>query len=660
MSSKPSPPHLVGWAVLIALSLVLPQLRSRADVVPVGPQFEIGGGSGPGIGPRDGGGFLVVWNTGPDLVGQGFDRNGSPEGEPYVFFTTTPGGPSGFEDAFAPSTARDGDGGFVVAWLQRSVYLGQFWTYVRGFIFDADGDVVENLDGNESGYLQHLSRPALVGRGAGQFIVSWHHFQYAGFPDTSEEGIFARRSGLGTTPFQVNTYTAGAQQLPRAAGAPGGPFLIVWQSDGQDGSGWGIFGQAFDADGNPAGSELALNQATLGDQRNPDLAAAPDGTFTAVWEDASSVPSRVTARRFQPDGTPLGDEFAVEPGGALDQRYPKVAHDGTGAFLVTWMERPTAEEMFAPRARGFLPGGEPDGPGIVVGGATSTIYYGTEVAGLDGGSFVVLWQDWTPSSTSVQARRFAASGELVSHWDFDDGTGSGAAADRRGTNDGTLVGMDPGTAWVPGRLGGALHFAGDPEHVAFGVGPTLEVTTGMTLAAWVRPDDDDGLQAAFARGTAGDDCSFLLYTAHDFNPADPDAPRAVLETSDGGTPLTVTANPAAPLTPGVWHHLAMTYSTADGTLRYYVDGALAGSGSDPQKRPIRITAHELFAGGKTNLDHFFRGAVDDAGLWHRALSAAEVAALWNGGAGRRVSGLPLQVFADGFETGDARAWGSVP
>ena len=45
----------------------------------------------------------------------------------------------------------------------------------------------------------------------------------------------------------VNTVTRHSQTYPDVATGPLGISVIVWQSLGQDGSGWGIFGQRYDA-----------------------------------------------------------------------------------------------------------------------------------------------------------------------------------------------------------------------------------------------------------------------------------------------------------------------------------------------------------------------------------------------------------------------------
>ena len=45
--------------------------------------------------------------------------------------------------------------------------------------------------------------------------------------------------------FLVNTYTTNNQGLPSVAAGSAGDFVVVWQSDTQDGSGRGVFGQRY-------------------------------------------------------------------------------------------------------------------------------------------------------------------------------------------------------------------------------------------------------------------------------------------------------------------------------------------------------------------------------------------------------------------------------
>lgn len=91
-----------------------------------------------------------------------------------------------------------------------------------------------------------------------------------------------RRNG---TEFQVNTYTRRDQEDPNIATDPStGGFQIVWESDGQDGDGLGVYGQSFDSSGTPVGTEFRINTVTVGDQQNPDVAFNADGNGSWVWQ----------------------------------------------------------------------------------------------------------------------------------------------------------------------------------------------------------------------------------------------------------------------------------------------------------------------------------------------------------------------------------------
>jgi hypothetical protein len=89
------------------------------------------------------------------------------------------------------------------------------------------------------------------------------------------------------TEFRVNTVTMSDQRGPDVAVMTDGSFVVTWASDGQDGNGWGVFGQRFAADGKKASVEFELNAYENGNQGTADcpprVAALPDGGFVAAW-----------------------------------------------------------------------------------------------------------------------------------------------------------------------------------------------------------------------------------------------------------------------------------------------------------------------------------------------------------------------------------------
>src|SRR5262249_14508515 len=76
-------------------------------------------------------------------------------------------------------------------------------------------------------------------------------------------------------PFQANAFATGAQGAPAIASAPSaGDFVVVWESDGQDGDYFGIFGQRYAATGAKQGGEFPANTFTTGEQSTPDVSVA--------------------------------------------------------------------------------------------------------------------------------------------------------------------------------------------------------------------------------------------------------------------------------------------------------------------------------------------------------------------------------------------------
>ena len=69
-----------------------------------------------------------------------------------------------------------------------------------------------------------------------------------------------------------------AADLVRALVTGAGGFVVVWRDDsGADGSSQGVFGQRYDASGNPVAAEFTINTTTSGTQDTPTIAATPDG-----------------------------------------------------------------------------------------------------------------------------------------------------------------------------------------------------------------------------------------------------------------------------------------------------------------------------------------------------------------------------------------------
>src|SRR5205823_4054128 len=114
----------------------------------------------------------------------------------------------------------------------------------------------------------------------GGFVVTWEA------DDGSAYGIHAKRydaNGLVVAEdFVVNTYTASYQFNSSVAGLLSGGFIVAWTSEGQDGLGYGIYAQLYDADGNRVNGEFRVSGLSSHDRWQPAVAALLDGGFEIV------------------------------------------------------------------------------------------------------------------------------------------------------------------------------------------------------------------------------------------------------------------------------------------------------------------------------------------------------------------------------------------
>ena len=286
------------------------------------------------------GAFVVAWESnGQDgnsygLLGQRFSSGGLPvAGEFHVNSYTT--GPQR-----SASVSHDSTGSFVVSWHAYG-QDGSGWG-VFGQRFSSDGLLLAG-EFQVNSYTSGGQRFPLVSHyGLGDFVVVWDGFGQ----DGNSYGVFGQRFSSDGIPlageFQINSHTTGYQGRGAVSGSPMEGFLVVWgDSSGEDGSGWGIFGQRFGSDGSPAGGEFQVNSNTNDSQRFPAVSSnTSDGGFVVAWEGTNQDGSGigVLGRRFGTDGLPVAHDFQVNSYTTADQGSPAVSHDPSGGFVIGWKD----------------------------------------------------------------------------------------------------------------------------------------------------------------------------------------------------------------------------------------------------------------------------------------------------------------------------------
>lgn len=105
---------------------------------------------------------------------------------------------------------------------------------------------------------------------------------------------------------------------------------------------------------------------------------------------------------------------------------------------------------------------------------------------------------------------------------------------------------------------------------------------------------------------------------------------------------------------GGWHHLVATYTPT--SIDVFVDGILATSGSNAISAPLVLDDSErpLQFGIAMPSATPYEGLLDDIGIWNRALTQQEIAALYNAQVGPCVSATPVGFtgLASSYQTSD--------
>ena len=220
------------------------------------------------------------------------------------------------------------------------------------------------------------------------------------------------------TEVRVNTSTANTQYGPDSdnnsvAMNDNGDTVVVWMSMLQDGSGYGVYGQRYDASGATVGGEFQINQTTAGNQQFPSVAMAADGSFVVVWDSDQSNGGDIFMRRYGADGTALSGEVRVNTVTTNLQQVANVAMDASGNFIVVWDSN--ASGNFDVRAQRYSSNGTALGGEFTVNATLAGDQKTNSVAMDATGDFVVAWTgvNGDGSGNGVFAQRYNASGTAV-------------------------------------------------------------------------------------------------------------------------------------------------------------------------------------------------------------------------------------------------------
>ena len=226
---------------------------------------------------------------------------------------------------------------------------------------------------------------------------------------------------------------------------------------------------------------------------------------------------------------------------------------------------------------------------------------------------LILFLMVLPSLADAVSSESAATG-LVGHWTFDNKDMISTVADVSGWgNNGKLMNFTS-TTTVAGVLGQALDFdAAHQQYVSIQNSPSLrDYPNGVTYSVWFK------LKSTEMSGVLAQTGSPYLDLWMNGES------KLRWETNDGQSFLS-----PRNILPNVWYHAVGTYDTAlsSNQAKLYINGILDNqatlSFSTTNTHPVVIGLY--YGWGSIN------GAIDDARIYNRALSGAEVTQLYNSG-----------------------------
>lgn len=218
------------------------------------------------------------------------------------------------------------------------------------------------------------------------------------------------------------------------------------------------------------------------------------------------------------------------------------------------------------------------------------------------------------SRLTLDATNSLSSG-LVGFWPLTDGTGSTAKDITSNANDGTESG---GVSWASTDIGAAASFDGVDDYFNCGQDASLDITGDVTITAWVKPDTVTGAGyiAAKASGSA---FQYLIYR-NNYN----------FRFGIGNSSAAIQVVTAGSITLGQWYFVVGKLSSTTMSIECYAeDGTSSSNSASITGTGIDTVAIDVNIGARANGANLFDGNIQNVRVYNRALSATEVATLYN-------------------------------
>jgi Ca2+-binding RTX toxin-like protein len=379
-----------------------------------GPEFRVGTHADapqktPAISRLTDGGYVISWagqfqdSSGWGIFAQHFTVSGEPSGTEFQVNTITLG------DQQNPAVRCLDDGGYVITWNSSSPDGNQIGIYSQRFSkanARVGGETLVST--NSAGGNIHSSLIALTD---GSQIVAWQ----SDAQDGAGFGVCFQRYALDGTASgavtRINTTTAGSQHDVHLAALPDGGFVASWTSLNAQSD---VLAQRFSANGVRVGEETKASSTPGANTSDSAITALPDGGYLVFWQSATggAASAEIHAQRYGASGAAIDAEFLIAADASQGLQAPSASPLADGGFVVTWTSGATGNNQSV-MTREFHPESA-----ILQLPGNDTLTSTPRIAPLSNGSYVVIWEsgvsdDSTGTGVDIYAQRFDAYGEKI-------------------------------------------------------------------------------------------------------------------------------------------------------------------------------------------------------------------------------------------------------
>jgi len=380
----------------------------------LGVNFRVNyGGAGeqcvPSIAMDANGDFVICWQDGRndgDIYAQRYSNSGDPLGANFRVNADV-----GTDDQLYPTVAMDGNGNFVICWLD---YRNDFWNPdIYAQKYDSSGDRLGvNFRVNDRIGVGGQSRPSIAVGEDGNFVICWQDERNADWGDIYAQRYNSSGDTLGAN-FRVNddNETSG-QYLPSISMDGDDGFVICWvdKRRGYD----DIYAQRYRSSGDTLGRNFRVNDYVgMENQWYPTIAMDANGDFVICWQDHRYNKSSIYAQRYNSSGDTLGANFLVNDSVAIGSRgAPSVSMDVNGNSVICWTDARNGDaDIYAQR---YNSSGNTADRNFRVNddvGGKAQIY--PSIAMDTDGDFVICWQDGRNGDWDIYAQCYSSSGDTL-------------------------------------------------------------------------------------------------------------------------------------------------------------------------------------------------------------------------------------------------------